>query len=90
VNGAAKGLTAVPTVLVIDDEPQIIELLRSYLERERLDVAQAVDREAALREHERARVGGSEDDRTSSDHSGSGHDDHVDAHRWPSADGHCR
>jgi two-component system, OmpR family, alkaline phosphatase synthesis response regulator PhoP len=45
----------VPTVLMVDDEPHIIELLRSYLACEGFDVAQAADGEAALREHERVR-----------------------------------
>jgi CheY-like chemotaxis protein len=54
-SAAAKGLSAVPTVLVVDDESQIVELLRTYLEREGFGVAQAADGEAALREHERVR-----------------------------------
>ena len=44
-----------PTVLVVDDERQIVELLRGYLEREGVAVPQAADGEAALKEHERAR-----------------------------------
>jgi two-component system, OmpR family, alkaline phosphatase synthesis response regulator PhoP len=46
---------AVPTILVVDDEPQIVELLRGYLEREGFGVTEAGDGEAALREHERLR-----------------------------------
>jgi two-component system alkaline phosphatase synthesis response regulator PhoP len=45
----------VATVLVVDDEPQIVELLRGYLEREGFEVADAADGNAALREHERVR-----------------------------------
>jgi two-component system, OmpR family, alkaline phosphatase synthesis response regulator PhoP len=45
----------VPTVLVVDDEPQIVELLRAYLEREGFEVAHAADGDAALKEHERVR-----------------------------------
>jgi two-component system, OmpR family, alkaline phosphatase synthesis response regulator PhoP len=45
----------VPTVLVVDDEPQIVELLRAYLEREGFGVVEAADGCAALREHEGAR-----------------------------------
>ena len=50
-----RGLKAVPTVLVVDDEPQIVELLRTYLEREGFGVAVAADGEAAFKEHERVR-----------------------------------
>jgi two-component system, OmpR family, alkaline phosphatase synthesis response regulator PhoP len=45
----------VPTVLVVDDEPQIVELLRGYLEREGFAVAHAADGGTALVEHERLR-----------------------------------
>jgi two-component system alkaline phosphatase synthesis response regulator PhoP len=37
-----------PRILVVDDEPQIVDLLRSYLQRDGFDVDQAVDGEAAL------------------------------------------
>jgi DNA-binding response OmpR family regulator len=37
-----------PRILVVDDEPQIVGLLRSYLEREGYDVAEAADGETAL------------------------------------------
>ncbi len=37
-----------PRVLVVDDEPQIVELLRTYLRREGFDVQEAADGEAAL------------------------------------------
>jgi two-component system alkaline phosphatase synthesis response regulator PhoP len=37
-----------PTILVVDDEPQIADLLRSYLQREGFTVEQAADGEAAL------------------------------------------
>ncbi len=37
-----------PRILVVDDEPQIVELLRSYLQREGFDVQEAADGEAAL------------------------------------------
>ncbi len=37
-----------PRLLVVDDEPQIVELLRSYLERDGFDVDEAADGEAAL------------------------------------------
>ncbi len=37
-----------PTILVVDDEPQIVDLLRSYLQREGFTVEQAADGEAAL------------------------------------------
>ncbi|HLJ61143.1 MAG TPA: response regulator transcription factor [bacterium] len=39
---------AMPTILVVDDEPQIVELLRSYLQRDGFTVEQAADGEAAL------------------------------------------
>ncbi len=32
-----------PTILVVDDEPQIADLLRSYLQREGFTVEQAAD-----------------------------------------------
>ncbi|HEX4835950.1 MAG TPA: DNA-binding response regulator, partial [bacterium] len=35
-----------PRILVVDDEPQIIGLLRSYLERDGFDVDEAADGEA--------------------------------------------
>jgi len=38
----------VPRILVVDDEPQIVDLLRSYLRREGFDVDEAGDGEAAL------------------------------------------
>ena len=37
-----------PRILVVDDEPQIVDLLRSYLQRDGFTVEQAVDGEAAL------------------------------------------
>ena len=37
-----------PSILVVDDEPQIVDLLRSYLRREGFDVDEAGDGEAAL------------------------------------------
>ena len=37
-----------PQILVVDDEPQIVDLLRSYLQRDGFTVEQAVDGEAAL------------------------------------------
>ncbi len=37
-----------PRILVVDDEPQIVELLRSYLERDGFEVAEAADGEQAL------------------------------------------
>ena len=37
-----------PRILVVDDEPQIIELLRSYLQRDGFDVDEAADGDAAL------------------------------------------
>ena len=37
-----------PKILVVDDEPQIVGLLRSYLERDGFDVTEAADGEAAL------------------------------------------
>jgi len=37
-----------PRILVVDDEPQIVDLLRSYLRRDGFTVEQAVDGEAAL------------------------------------------
>jgi len=41
--------------LAVDDEPQIVELLRAYLKREGFEVAEAIDGDAARREHERVR-----------------------------------
>jgi len=38
----------VPRILVVDDEPQIVDLLRSYLRRDGFDVDDAGDGEAAL------------------------------------------
>jgi DNA-binding response OmpR family regulator len=38
----------VPRILVVDDEPQIVDLLRSYLRRDGFDVDEAGDGEAAL------------------------------------------
>lgn len=43
-----------PTILVVEDEPEIAALLRSYLEREGHRVVAAADGEAALREVETA------------------------------------
>ena len=40
--------SVMPTILVVDDEPQIVDLLRSYLQREGFTVEQAADGEAAL------------------------------------------
>ena len=37
-----------PRILVVDDEPQIVDLLRSYLRRDGFTVEQAMDGEAAL------------------------------------------
>jgi DNA-binding response OmpR family regulator len=37
-----------PRILVVDDEPQIVDLLRSYLQREGFDVHGAADGETAL------------------------------------------
>ncbi len=37
-----------PRILVVDDEPQIVDLLRSYLTRDGFDVDEAVDGKAAL------------------------------------------
>ena len=37
-----------PRILVVDDEPEIVDLLRSYLQRDGFDVDQAGDGEAAL------------------------------------------
>ena len=37
-----------PTILVVDDEPEIVDLLRSYLRRDGFTVEQAADGEAAL------------------------------------------
>ncbi len=44
-----------PRVLVVDDEPQIVGLLRSYLERDGFDVDEAADGEAALETTRRVR-----------------------------------
>lgn len=44
-----------PRVLVVDDEPQIVGLLRSYLERDGFDVDEAADGEAALEATRRGR-----------------------------------
>ncbi len=41
-----------PTILVVEDEPEIAALLRSYLERDGHSVVTAADGEAALREVE--------------------------------------
>jgi len=48
---AGKG-ARVPTILVVEDEPEIVELLRSYLERDGHRVLTAADGEAAIREVE--------------------------------------
>ena len=37
-----------PRILVVDDEPEIVDLLRNYLQRDGFDVDQAADGEAAL------------------------------------------
>src|SRR3989454_3313688 len=50
---AGKG-ARVPTILVVEDEPEIVELLRSYLERDGHRVLTAADGEAAIREVEAA------------------------------------
>jgi two-component system phosphate regulon response regulator PhoB len=39
-----------PRILVVDDEPDLLELVRHHLARERYDVVTAADGEAALRE----------------------------------------
>jgi len=44
-----------PRVLVVDDEPQIVGLLRSYLERDGFDVDEAADGEGALEATRRVR-----------------------------------
>ena len=44
-----------PRILVVDDEPQIVDLLRSYLRRDGFTVEQAVDGEAALAAYGRLR-----------------------------------
>src|SRR5205807_4578982 len=41
-------LTPMPRILVVDDEPEIVDLLRNYLQRDGFDVDQAADGEAAL------------------------------------------
>jgi len=41
-------IAIMPTILVVDDEPQIVELLRSYLERDGFTVKHAPDGEKAL------------------------------------------
>lgn len=38
-----------PTILVVDDEPNIVEVVRAYLEREHFEVLTAADGEDALR-----------------------------------------
>ena len=43
-----EGVRTMPTVLVVDDEPQIVDLLRSYLERDGFTVKHASDGEKAL------------------------------------------
>ena len=43
-----------PTILVVEDEPEITDLLRSYLERDGHRVLTATDGEAAIREVEAA------------------------------------
>jgi len=45
----------VPRILVVDDEAQIIDLLRSYLTRDGFDVEQAADGKAALSAFQRLR-----------------------------------
>lgn len=46
--GGAGGTTSRPRALVVDDEEPLVELVRSYLEREGLDVAAALDGERAV------------------------------------------
>ena len=50
---AGKG-ARVPTILIVEDEPEITALLRSYLERDGHHVLTAADGEAAVREVEAA------------------------------------
>ena len=45
-----------PRVLVVDDEPEIVDLTRVYLEREGFDVVGATDPETALSRFEQERV----------------------------------
>jgi len=42
-----------PSILIVDDEPEILDLLRSYLERDGMTVARAADGEAALAAYDR-------------------------------------
>ncbi len=44
-----------PRILVVDDEPQIVDLLRSYLTRDGFDVDEAADGEEALATFQRLR-----------------------------------
>jgi CheY-like chemotaxis protein len=37
-----------PTVLIVDDEPNLVDLVKSYLERERFAVATAADGPSAI------------------------------------------
>src|SRR2546426_618068 len=53
---AGKG-ARVPTILIVEDEPEITALLRSYLERDGHHVLTAADGEAAVREVEAALLG---------------------------------
>src|ERR671923_1097877 len=50
---ATRILRPMKTVLVVDDEPHIVELVRLYLEKEGLGVIAAADGEAALTLHDR-------------------------------------
>src|SRR2546430_17223596 len=50
---AGKG-ARVPTILIVEDEPEITALLRSYLERDGHHVLTAADGEAAARQAEAA------------------------------------
>src|SRR5688572_24524273 len=52
---AGDRLMTAPRVLVVDDDPNIRSLLRLYLERERLQVFEAVDGPAALAEVDASR-----------------------------------
>jgi two-component system, OmpR family, alkaline phosphatase synthesis response regulator PhoP len=45
----------VPRILIVDDEPEIVDLLRSYLQRAGFDVDDAADGEAALTGYARVR-----------------------------------
>jgi DNA-binding response OmpR family regulator len=51
--GAGRILAAVKSILVVDDERHIVDLLRLYLEKEGWAVATAADGEQALEQHAR-------------------------------------